>query len=89
MVYLGWYYFFSYGWYIPVGITVKAIFCLAYFSKLVGTFNLKILRYSFLKKSAGSHSKRGPKPPYLRENGDPAKILYQNLATKFSNGISW
>ena len=59
-VFIGWYclvfigrYF---GWYYCVYV--------AYFSKLAGTFFLRFRGTLFLKKTAGSHSKRGPSPPF-------------------------
>jgi hypothetical protein len=39
------------------GITVNAIFCLTYFSKLAGTF-LKILQDSFFEKFQGKSFKK-------------------------------
>ena len=60
LVFIGWYclvfigrYF---GWYYCVYV--------AYFSKLAGTFFLRLRGTLFLKKTAGSHSKRGPSPPF-------------------------
>jgi hypothetical protein len=46
-------------------------------------FVLKISLASFLEKSAESHSKRGPKPPFSREKGAPAKFV----RPKFTNQV--
>jgi hypothetical protein len=76
-----------YSWYILVGITFLAmvgifrlvLLCKPFLPSLsfsVGrNFFCRFRGTLFLKKSAGSHSKREPKPPSLREKGAPAKFV--------------
>ena len=78
---IGWYYFFSYGW-DSNWYYCASHFCIAYFLSWQELF-LKILRDSFLIKSMGSHSKRGPKPLFSRGKGAPAKFVIP----KFTNQV--
>ena len=57
LVGIGWYF----GWYYCV--------CVAYFSKMARTFFKRFCGTLFLKKSLGSHSKRGPSLPFEEKWG--------------------